>query len=815
MKYFFVSILQIICLFSLQGKDFIHPGVLHTNESIEKMRQLINSRTEPAYGSFLLLKEHKCSQADYRMEGPFRVISRDGEFRHTKSRMETDFSAAYQNALMWALTGEEAHARKSLEILTAYADTLTVIPETNDAPLLAGLEGLKIIYALEMLKHTYPGAWGDQLRKPVKMFREIFLPVLDGFYARKPYTNGNWGFIVTKTYMAAGIFLDDRKMYSRAIDFYLHANDNGTIENYAGETGQLQESGRDQGHCMLAIGSMATVCEIAWQQGDDLYSALDSRLLKAFEYTAKYNLGYDVPFTRWTDITGKYSDRTQISDVSRGNFKPVFEMAYNHYVNRKGLSMPYTLQVLKKIRPEGFDRDQPSFGSLLFNSSDSGRIVTYPVPREIIYARHNDDFTVQVRNAGGDWTDLYEYSVNVDMDTRSVASMVQFDFSGKVELRVKVNNGIVHDVKIRPLNKGIQHSVGGNIVSFSLYKPEKLSLEVNGDRLHNLHIFANGLEKEKPNPDDPGVMYFGEGLHKPKEGDAFNIPSNTTVYFAPGAVVQGKFVCSGVENVRFVGHGIILEPYRGFEITHSKNIEIDGPTVVNPAHYTVYGGETAGLKITNLKSFSNKGWSDGIDLMSCSDVEISDIFMRNSDDCIAIYTHRWDYYGDARNYIVKNAILWADIAHPVNIGLHGDTGKEVNLIENLRFSEIDILEHDEDDRNYQGCIAFSVSDHNLVRDVTFENIRIENIQEGQLVNLRVLFNEKYSAGPGKGIQNVTFRNIFYSGSGENTSVIEGFSKEYNIDNVLFENLVINGKKIRSLEEGNIKTGKYTDRIEIK
>jgi hypothetical protein len=28
--------------------------------------------------------------------------------------------------------------------------------------------------------------------------------------------------------------------------------------------------------------------------------------------------------------------------------------------------MPYTQQVLSKIRPEGFERDQPSFGSLLF-----------------------------------------------------------------------------------------------------------------------------------------------------------------------------------------------------------------------------------------------------------------------------------------------------------------------------------------------------------------------------------------------------------------------------------------------------------------
>ena len=115
---------------------------------------------------------------------------------------------------------------------------------------------------------------------------------------------------------------------------------------------------------------MATVCEIAWNQGDDLYGALNNRLLKGFEYVAKYNLGNDdMPFTVWKDITGKYSNWTKISDISRGRFIPVYEMVYNHYVRIKGLSMPYTKQVIDKIRPEGYDRDQPAFGTLLFYGS--------------------------------------------------------------------------------------------------------------------------------------------------------------------------------------------------------------------------------------------------------------------------------------------------------------------------------------------------------------------------------------------------------------------------------------------------------------
>ena len=48
------------------------------------------------------------------------------------------------------------------------------------------------------------------------------------------------------------------------------------------------------------------------------------------------------------------------------------------------------------------------------------KIITYPVPTGIYYARHNDDYTVKVRQVGKkEWVDLYEYNVKVDMDTKS------------------------------------------------------------------------------------------------------------------------------------------------------------------------------------------------------------------------------------------------------------------------------------------------------------------------------------------------------------------------------------------------------------
>ena len=131
---------------------------------------------------------------------------------------------------------------------------------------------------------------------------------------------------------------------------------------FDGETGQLQESGRDQAHAQLGIGLLASLCETAWNQGDDLYSADGNRLLKGFEYTASYLLGNDVPFRTYMDQSRTH---TEISSVNREQRRPIYEMVLNHYTGRRGVDAPFTRQLAEAIRPEGFHGDHPGFGTIL------------------------------------------------------------------------------------------------------------------------------------------------------------------------------------------------------------------------------------------------------------------------------------------------------------------------------------------------------------------------------------------------------------------------------------------------------------------
>lgn len=357
----------------LTAQEFVHPGLLHSSSSLQRIHGLVERKAQPSYGSYLILKKTPEASAGYQLRGPYHTISRAGRYGYTKDPCERDFNAAYYNALMWIATREEAHAAKAMEIIRAYADTLQDI-EGPDDPLCAGLQGFILVNAAEVMRYTYtdksnPKGWNtEDSRKVEAMFRNVFLPVLTTFYQTPPYTNGNWGIAVTKAQQAFGVFLNDRKLYNEALDFFLRGKDNGSLPNYVAETGQLQESGRDQQHCMLGIGSLAEIAEVAWTQGEDLYGTLNNRIMKGYEYLAKSNLGYDVPFKTWKDITGKYSNWQSLGKDGMQRFRSVFEIGYNHYAERQKQEMPYTRMVLGRIRPEGpgFTCDNPGFGTLLF-----------------------------------------------------------------------------------------------------------------------------------------------------------------------------------------------------------------------------------------------------------------------------------------------------------------------------------------------------------------------------------------------------------------------------------------------------------------
>ena len=348
------------------GQSFMHPGILHSKGDLERLKMAVANKENPIYSGYEVFIQNPASQFTYQMQGPMKMVGRNPTVG--QSAYDSDANAAHQNAIMWAITGDRRYADKAIEIINAWSSTLKSVTG-KDAVLMAGLGPFKMINAAEILRYTNAGWQEGDIEKTEKHFKTVLYPVLKNF---APFANGNWDAAAIKTVMAIAVFCNDRSMFENALRYYINGTGNGSLMHYIiNEGGQIQESGRDQAHTQLGIGLLAECCAIAWNQGLNLYAYDNNRLLKGFEYVAKFNLGNEVPFTEWLDRTGKYH-HLKISQESRGNLRAVYEQVYNHYVNQMGVSAPYTQQAAEKLRPEGPGKpgaDHPGYGTLYFSNS--------------------------------------------------------------------------------------------------------------------------------------------------------------------------------------------------------------------------------------------------------------------------------------------------------------------------------------------------------------------------------------------------------------------------------------------------------------
>jgi hypothetical protein len=470
---------------------FVHPGGLHKRSDLERMRYQVEALVEPWAESFERLRADSRASPTYAVRGDASWTSVERGGSHG-SEFESDANAAYLNALMWAVTGDERHAQKCVEIFDTWKNLTSFVPG-GTGPLNAGLFAYKLVEAAEIIGSTYDAwpatdraAFAAMLVHPGYSQEAIPPEVSDTngtFYWRivngDPGRHGNQDLIAWRAMLVMGVFLDNRVMFDRALRYFKgepHREDdlpyasgpspsgaqtadneyfttfqyspqtttpdygyNGVLEHYVWENGQCQETSRDQQHAFFGLGIAAGMAELAWNQGDDVWNALDHRLLKGFEFTARYNVSAIATFpdqaTPWepaleelivrTDRTGRWRSKTanpyfenDFVGVSRGDFpgkRPVFEQPLAHFQVRMGRSPSETLWTerardvaIAESGPEtiGFSLDHPGFGGLTFRRpplcagdpiagfSDGMPVFSVPVLPATLRSVHYDHFPV-------------------------------------------------------------------------------------------------------------------------------------------------------------------------------------------------------------------------------------------------------------------------------------------------------------------------------------------------------------------------------------------------------------------------------------
>ncbi|GAB3753440.1 putative Ig domain-containing protein [Spirosoma pomorum] len=385
---------------SLHAQSFVHPGLLHRQADFDRIKAKVAAGAQPWKAGWDVLVANGNSSLTRNFTNPVpATIYRgfDGTNPENYASLFRDAAAAYQTALRWKISGDDAYAAKSIAILNAWATGMKVISGNADRFLLAGIQGYQLANAAEIMR-SYSGWATADFANFQNWMLTVWYPVNHDFLVNH---NGacisnyyaNWDLCNMASMLSIGVLCDRRDIYNEAVDYFKNGAGMGSIKNVVpfvhGDLGQWQEAGRDQGHTILGVTLAGSFAEMAWNQGDDLYGYDNNRLLKGFEYIAKYNLGYEVPFTTYRNCTGVV--QTIVSEDGRGQTRPVWELVYNHYVNRKGLSAPHITRYAQLVRPEGGGGnfgpnsggyDQLGFGTLTASLEEpvrpTNQTITFP-----------------------------------------------------------------------------------------------------------------------------------------------------------------------------------------------------------------------------------------------------------------------------------------------------------------------------------------------------------------------------------------------------------------------------------------------------
>lgn len=349
-------------------RTFVHPGGLHTEADFERMRQ---HKTEtPWKESWQQILSDGYSSSSRGNEANYDNIGGGGN-RQAAAR---DAYTAYLNTLRWHIDGTTANADNAVRILNAWANRCTTASgELFQLPIFA------MVQAAEMLRNYSGWKTADQ-EKFKTLVRNVFLPACLDFWTN--CTHESWAGPAAAANMIMGVYLDDEDVYNQAVAYFKggdywkaigkpgHGHTIGSVMNvvFDSETGQIGEMGRDQPHAILGPAFLALLCQIAWNQGDDLYSFDNNRLLKGFEYYCKYQLNNPVPWItyQWC-ASGDYSwFHISTSDGRRTNNSPIYEMLYNHYVVTKGLDAPYLTKLVNLARPEEGEMGTMGYGTFCY-----------------------------------------------------------------------------------------------------------------------------------------------------------------------------------------------------------------------------------------------------------------------------------------------------------------------------------------------------------------------------------------------------------------------------------------------------------------
>ena len=393
-----------------------------------------------------------------------------------------------------------------------------------------------------------------------------------------------------------------------------------------------------------------------------------------------------------------------------------------------------------------------------------------------------------------------------------MAAFCSADITGPSTVKVKVNKEVT-SAKVLPSSRGITPRINGREISFEAVPGDRLTLEVNGDEYHSLHIFTDLPEEEQIDPSDPNVIYYGPGDHYVSR---LIVRSNQTLYIARGAVLYGEMylnaqsgACSPVnsligDNIKVRGRGIVDGSLCSTLTTHllsvhGNNISIEGITLRDGSVWTLPVKNSKNVVIDGVKILGYRANSDGIDVCNSENVIIRNCFIRTLDDLIVIKTLKNG--GPCKHVHAYHNVLWNEVAHAVSVG--AEISKD---IVDVVFEDSDIIH----DKGREWSMRVYHCDDAKVSGIVFRNLRFEESRNFLSLWINTAI---WSTSKDRGhIKDILFEDITAENVLRPTVQLLGYDASHLVENVVIRNVSVNGKKITSAD---VQTNEFVKNITVK